>query len=110
MMAEDLNNVVLNLQEFAEMVIYTPKNSPSKHIKALVFRAMPQPDSTVSGRIMENQIEILISNDPVNGIPVITTAADKVLFPKNLGGTSVEWRVNRIVRQDPVSWRLLVTM
>ena len=99
----------LNSNEFAEEILYTAKGAAEKSIKAIVERKPPGPDDGSGGRVIEDALEVSIANNATYGIATVTIGADKVSFPKNIGGTDIEWLVTAIVSQDEGMWRLLVT-
>ncbi len=106
---DDVKNCILNTNEFAEDVIYTPKNGVAKEIKAFVNRQPPAPDNSASSRVLENQFEVTIANDDTAGVTSISLGGDTINFPKYAEGAKSDWLVTAIIAQDEAMWRLLVT-
>ena len=104
----DALNSFLNTNEFAESIQYTPKGGMQKTIKAVINRKLLNPGTEESGRILQDQIEILIANDPTYGISLINKGGDEVLFPEVLGGIDVNFVVVDILGEDQGMWHLLV--
>jgi len=108
-MVNDMANCILNTNEFAETVIYTPKGGTAKEIKAVITRRPPEPDDSVSGRVLQDQVEVSIVNDATYGIATVSLGGDTVVFPKYAGGANVTWLVTAVSAQDEGAWRLIVT-
>jgi multidrug efflux pump subunit AcrB len=130
-MTNDMGNVFLNSDEFAEDIIYTPYNDNAKNIKAVIERERLQPDGLDNGQRLSRQAEIYISNDPVTGITEVTKGQDVVLMQKFeevnylqdtngnyiqdtdgnyivLSRQRIQWVVVDILQQDQAGWRLLI--
>jgi len=104
----DFINNVLNTDECAEDITYTPKGSTAKPIKAIVERKGLLNAGEVSGRILVEQVEIIIANDSEYGVEEINKGGDTVSLPERIGGDIVTFRVVHILNQCPVSWHLLL--
>lgn len=104
----DALNSFLNTNEFAETIQYTPKGGTLKTIKAVINRKRINPGTEESGRVLQDQIEILIANDPAYGVSLINKGGDEVLFPEVLGGIDVNFVVIDILGEDQGMWHLLV--
>ncbi len=104
----DALNSFLNTNEFAESIQYTPKGGTPKTIKAVINRKRLTPGGEESGRVLQDQVEILIANDPVYGVSVINKGGDEVLFPEVLGGIDVNFVVIDVLGEDQGMWHLLV--
>ena len=104
----DALNCFLTADEFAEAIQYTPKGVTQKTIKAIINRKRIIPGGEESGRILQNQIEIFIANDPTYGIESVNKGGDEVLFPEVLGGIDVNFVVVDILGEDRGMWHLLV--
>lgn len=130
-MIDDMKNVFLNQDEFAEDIVYTPYGENARTIKALVIRERLQPDDLSDGRVLSRQYEIYIANDPTEGVTAINKGKDIISLRKfeeanylqdafgnyvkdNNGNYIVlvdeklEWVVADILSQDYAFWRLLV--
>jgi hypothetical protein len=107
-MALDALSVFFNSTEFGEIISYTPYGGTAKSIKAIVDRQRLRPDPEVGGRILSNQIEILIVNDATNGVAAINKGRDIVLVPEFIGGANVSWVVVDIIKHDEAIWHLLM--
>ena len=75
----DALNSFLNVDEFAEAISYTPKGGTQKTIKAIVNRKRLNPASEDTGRILQNTIEIFITNDLTYGLASINKGGDPIL-------------------------------
>ena len=106
--AQDAAKSFLNANEFAESVIYTPKAGVAKSITAVVNRKRLDPASEDIGRVLINQCEIFIANDPAAGVASISKGGDIVSFPENIAGSAISWIVADILGQDEGIWHLLV--
>lgn len=104
----DALNSFLNTNEFAETIQYTPKGGSPKTIKAVISRKRLAPGGEESGRVLQDQIEILIANDPTYGVSLINKGGDEVLFSEILGGIDVNFVVVDILGEDQGMWHLLV--
>ena len=100
--------VFLNPGEFAETILYTPKNGTAKSIKAVIERKRINPAGEDVGRILVNQSEIYIANDATVGVSAVNKGGDIVSFSENLAGTPIDWAVIDIIGQDECLWHLLV--
>ncbi|MFA5316198.1 MAG: hypothetical protein WC369_02100 [Dehalococcoidales bacterium] len=105
---EDATAVFLNTNEFAETIVYTPKNGVGKSIKAIVDRERISPADEDSGRVLLNQVKILIANDATYGVISIVKGTDQVSLPEVVGGTAIDWVVMDILGQDEGMWQLLL--
>lgn len=106
-LAADAVNALLNVDEFAEAIVYTPKNGTPKSIKAIVERRRVSPAGEDSGRVLENQAEIFIANNATYGVTSIKKGEDKVSLPERLGQADINWIVADVLGQDDGMWRLL---
>ena len=100
--------IFLNPGEFAEAVVYTPKNGTAKTIQAVIDRKRLNPAGEDVGRTLVNQSEIFIAYDADVGVSAVNKGGDIVSFPVNLGGTPIDWAVIDILGQDECLWHLLV--
>jgi len=99
---------VLNTNECAESISYTPKGAPAKTITAIVDRKGISPAGENSLCTLIDQVEIIIANDAAYGVASINKGGDTVSLPDRIGGTNVTFRVAHILNQCPVSWHLLL--
>ena len=100
--------VFLNPGEFAETILYTPKNGTAKSIKAVIDRKRINPAAEDVGRTLVNQSEIFVAFGADAGVSAVNKGGDIVSFPVNLGGTPIDWAVIDILGQDECLWHLLV--
>jgi hypothetical protein len=109
-MASDAGSAVLNGNEFAEDVVYTPAGGQSKTIKAIVERRRILPASEDSNRVLVGTLEITIARDAVLGILNISKGQnpDQVLVSQVIGGSGVNFFVADILSQDEGMWHLLL--
>ena len=105
----DTLNCLLNLDEFGELITYTPKGGTAKSIRAVVDRRRIIPAGEDSGRTLINQVEIVIANEATYGVSSINKGGDLVSLPERIGGALVNWVVADILRQDDGAWHLLLT-
>lgn len=108
-MSDDVINCLLNSDEMAEAISYTPKGGIAKSIKAIVDRRRIIPAGEDSGRTLINQVEIVIANDSTNGVSSVNKGGDTVSLPERIGGSNVTWTVSDILKQDEGCWQLLLT-
>jgi hypothetical protein len=107
-MAADTLQTFLNTNEFAEDITYVPYGGTNKSIKAVLIRRGLDPAGEDTGRIMHNQVEIMIARDINYGMTSIKKGQDKVILPANIGGDDDIWLVVDILGQDDGMWHLLV--
>jgi hypothetical protein len=107
-LAIDARQVFLNTDEHAEMIAYTPYGGTSKDIKAVVSRRGIEPGGEDSGRVLRNQVEILIANDADEGVIAVNKGGDVVALQEREGGVMKNWRVLDIINQDAGMWHLLL--
>lgn len=107
-LAQDAINCILNTNEFAESITYTPKNGSPKSIKALVVRNRLDTTGQDQGRTLHNQAEIYIVNDATNGVTSIDKGDDTVSLPEIIGGSAISWVVIEILGMDEGLWHLLI--
>ncbi len=100
--------IFLNPGEFAEAVVYTPKNGTAKTIQAVIDRKRLNPAGEDVGRVLVNQTEIYVANNGSAGVLSVNKGGDIVSFPENIGGASIDWAVIDIIGQDECLWHLLV--
>lgn len=103
---QDGLNSFLNLDEFAESIVYTPSGGSPKEIKAIVTRSRLQPDDQAQGRQMSRQCIIEIMNDSTYGVTTVSKGNDQVSLPVHTGEVSVTWRVLDIMHKDDGMWKL----
>ena len=107
-LSQDIINCFLNLDEFAEAIIYTPKGGSAKEIRAIVNRKRLDPATEDSGRVLFKAVEVIIANDPIHGVASINKGQDEVSFPEVIGGPAINWVVTDILNQDDGAWQLLL--
>jgi hypothetical protein len=107
-LSKDIINTFLNTDEFAEEISYVTDTGASRVIKAIVNRQRLRPSPENSGRILLNQVEIIIANDAENGLASINKSMDTFIFPALLGQAPVQWVVVDIIDHDQGAWHLLL--
>lgn len=105
---EDVKATFLNTDEHAENIVYTPKNSAGRVIKAIIDRQRLSPADEDSGRVLLNQVKISIVNDATYGVTSVIKGTDTVSLPAVIGGTAIIWVVMDILGQDDGTWNLLL--
>ena len=109
-LAVDAANCVLNGNEFAEDVVYTPNGGQARTIKAIVERKRLTPSGEDANRVLAGTVEIHVVRDGVLGVLTISKGAnaDQVVLPEVIGGAGVTYFVADILAQDPGMWHLLL--
>ena len=108
LLLEDVKNCLLNTNEFAESITYTPKNGSPKTIKAIIVRSRLEPGGEDTGRILRNQCEVYIANDATDGVTSVDKGDDQLQFPELVGGSDITWVAIDIISKNEGLWRLLV--
>jgi len=108
-LTSDFKSVMLNLNEFAEQIKYTPSGQSQRTIKAIVVRKGLNIPGQDTGRILNNQAEIYIANDSTYGVTEINKGEDLVDMPEIEGESDVQWAVADILGKDEGCWHLLVS-
>jgi len=103
---EDALNCLLNTDEFAEEITYTPAGGQSRIIKALVDRDRKTPDRQDDSRTLQNQAEIFVLNDETLGISQINEIDDRIILSDS-GGSSKVCRIVEVLAKDDALWHLL---
>lgn len=106
--ASDVEKVILNKDEFAEDVVYTPKGGSPKTIRAIIVRGRLDSGAEDSGRTLRKQCEVHIANNVLTGVTLVNKGSDTLQFSEVIGGSNVTWVVLDILRQDFAMWHLLV--
>ena|SRR3989338_5729761 len=104
---DDAKNVFLNTAELAEEITYVPEEGSARHIKAIVIRERPDTALQDSGRSLQTQAELYVLKDRDLGITRVNKGEDKVIFPPDVEGESIEWRIVDIISKDDALWHLL---
>ena len=104
----DAISCFLNSDEFAEDITYVADSGVSRVIKAVVNRQRIRPSPENSGRILLNQVEIIIANDAEKGLASINKGKDEFWFPAVLGQEAVQWVAVDIINHDQGAWHLLL--
>ena len=105
--AKDVQDVVLNDQDFAEQVTYKPKAGGSVTINALPMRGEPDAREE-SGSHRYRGSMLRIANHATLGV-VTPKLGDKIDMVQRVGGGTVEARVAAIVSTTEASHVLEVT-
>ncbi len=103
----DVIDCFLNTAEFAEMITYTPQGGVAKDINAIVVRGRLEPGSEDQGRGLQNQAEIYIANDTVEGVTSVDKKDDRITLD-DVEGTIREARIIEVLHKDDGAWHLLV--
>lgn len=109
-MAKDFIDNFLADNEFAEEVVYTPKNDSAKTIMAVIERKPTDAIQLDRRHLVHQEAQIYIANDDEQGVTVITEKSDTVSFPVEEGGDAVDWSVVEILNHDSGMWHLRVTL
>ncbi len=104
---EDALICLLNTDEFAEEITYTPAGGHARIIKAIVDRNRIMPDRQDELRTLQNQAEIFVLNDETAGISLINKKDDRIALA-DLEGDLKEARIVEILNKDEALWHLLV--
>jgi hypothetical protein len=101
-MQEDAMSVFLNLNDFAEIVVYYPRGGGARQIRAIVNRDPPSfYDST--GAVVAVSFMIYVANDSTTGIAgtEIDTGGDRVAVARREGAVNLNQRVIwQVMNQD----------
>ena len=107
LMADDLADVILDTDDFGEVISYTVSGGSPKSINALVSRRPSRVGRNGEQLFPENLVEVLISDDATDGIATVTTSADLMSFKLNLADSAeTEFRVTKILEQVSGRWKL----
>lgn len=107
LMAADVADVILNTDDFGEVISYTVSGGAAKDINALVSRRPSRVGANGQQMFPENIVEVLISDDATAGIAAVTRGADLMSFKLNLADAVVtEFSVTKILEQVPGRWKL----
>ena len=109
-LAVDAANCVLNGNEFAESVVYTPYGGQARTIKAIVERRRLMPSNQDANRLLTGTVEIHIARDAALGVYSVNKGAnaDQVVLPEVIGGVAVTYFVADILAMDEGMWHLLL--
>lgn len=103
----DFLNTILNTDEMAESISYTPNGSAAITIKAIINRSPLQSNAADNGMTLTDECEVFVANDATYGVTTVTKN-DTLSFPKRIGDSNSTWRVIEIVEKDDAAWRLRV--
>jgi len=106
--ANDFYNGILNTNETAEEIIYTPYGGSAKTIKAFVTRFRVDANPHTNSRLMQNQARVRITNHSTYGVDVVKKGFDKVTMPLRPGDSSIDWAVVEISGKNSGFWTLIV--
>lgn len=99
----------VNLDEFGESITYTPKGASPKVINAVIRRRRPDATSQDRSRAVQLVADVWVRNDATTGVALVTRTADKLTFPRELGGPAEDFFVLDILhRDDPGVWHIQV--
>ncbi len=107
MMKTDVENVLLNTDEFAAEISYTPSGGTARTIKAVIEIKQPETIEEDFGRALHHMAEIFVLNDATSGIDTVSLANDRITLTDD-GGTERTARILRIVNSDYASKTLLI--
>ena len=109
-LAVDAANCVLNGNEFAESVVYTPYGGQARTIKVIIERRRLIPSNQDANRVLTGTVEIHVARDAVFGVLSVNkgASADQVVLTEVIGGASVTFFVADILAQDEGMWHLLL--
>lgn len=108
-MLADMAYCILNNDEHAENIVYTPYGGTAKTIKAVAIRERLQTSPQDAGRAIHRQAEVYIANDATYGMATVKKGQDEIQMAVYDGGSPmVVWSVIDILANDAGAWRLLV--
>lgn len=96
---------LVNSDDFAESVTYTPDGGAPIAIDAIIERHPIAPEGS-SRQVAKNDVDLWIRNHATLGI-VTPGRRDKVDIAPEYGGTPVEHRVAEVVDGDAGVWHLV---
>ena len=102
----DSINTILNSDELAEEITYTPLDQDPRTINAVVSRDLIDLGSEDQGRILQKQAEICIDYDADDGVSSVNINGDIVSFPVRIGEDAVDCAVIKVLKKDEVLWQL----
>jgi len=105
-LADDMKNVILNTNEFAEAITYVPKAGDEKTINAIVERDLLAPIGSGGADTRHKIIEILIANDATKGVTSVNLNGDYVKVAEYVGHPVERYRIIEIVEVNSASWAL----
>lgn len=108
-MGVDARMKILDTDEMAELITYTPFGGTPKTIKAVVIREPLKTRSMDDNRTLDRECQIHIANDASAGVTAVNTRFDKVSLPVNEGEVNVNWLVSAVVSKDEGMWHLVIT-
>lgn len=84
-----------------ELVTYTPYGGVARTFRAIVERRPTQVQQAGGVAYAANTIELVIPNDPTDGMTTIQPRKDRVRFKKNLAdGQETDFTVQTILKED----------
>lgn len=104
----DAKDCLMNTDEFAEEVVYTPYGGSAKTVDAIVVREQIQKNEQALGQIGERVFELYILNDATLGVTSVKKGQDIVSLPVLIGGSSVNFSVVDIISKDDALWHLSI--
>lgn len=105
-MKDDVKNVLLNTDEFAEEITYVTKAGVELTINAVVERGRLEDAGAGGAQTFGREIEILVLNDSDDGITAIDVTGDYVMVSTHVGEDAVRHKVIEILDHDESSWSL----
>lgn len=108
-MLRDARQAILNTDEMAELITYTPYGGSGRTIKAIVNREPLKTSSIDEGRTLQRHCRVFVANHASDGVVSVAVRRDKVSLPVNEGGVSVVWDVSQVLSKDEGMWELLLT-
>ena len=85
----DAANILLNEDEFAESLVWTPAGGEAQTLTALVKRDDAQQEPTEDGLEIDYWATVRLAASAVAGI----ARNDKLTFAAEVGGTAVDWTI-----------------
>ena len=87
------------LTDFAECIIYTPYGGAPITLQAIVNRNPPTASNGYPGSV--NYVhELMIANDPTNGVVVVNVGNDTVTLNNRFNGKQETFIVSKVITQD----------
>jgi len=107
MMKNDLKDVVLNTDEFAQAVVYTPSGGTARTINVVLTFKPLEPIDEDFGRALHHTAEMDALNDATDGIDEVSVSGDRITLTDDTG-TSRTARILRVISSDDASKKLLI--
>jgi hypothetical protein len=102
-MGEDARALV-DIEEFGEPIVYTPKDGTPKTINALVIREFHENREGMPGT-RRDILTVYVLNDADDGVATINSGGDTITVAHRIGGATKDYLVKGPILQDRAIWR-----